>query len=171
MATPPAEWDAANAAAGFQQQDGVRDVDVAAFQAQSITGAELLQLDREDLKDLGLRIPLLRKMAASIQALKGSCASAGAALPSERIKQICPALLPLRGPSLLAELDGKQVLTEAGYWTRVELMFTLRVLVVRTSEELASAALRAHAEDSRPDSELPYAQVTARELEDRGAPH
>jgi hypothetical protein len=50
---------------------------------------------------------------------------------------------------------------------RVEVMFMLRILVARTNEELASAALRAHAADSRLDSELPYAQVTARELEER----
>lgn len=165
-ASSAAEWDADAVLAWLRQQEGVSDTDVDAFRVQSITGAELLQLDRQDLKDLGLRVPLLRKMSASIQGLKG-IGPTEAGLPSDRIRQICPALLPLLGPSLLAELDGKEVTTEAGYWMRVEVLFVLRVLVLRTSEELASAALRAHAQDSRLDSELPYAQVTARELEDR----
>ena len=53
------------------------------------------------------------------------------------------------------------------YWQRVHLMLTFRILVSRTSSELASAVLGSHKTDTRDIEQLPYAQVTPAQLSER----
>jgi hypothetical protein len=98
--------------------------------------------------------------------------------PSSRITATCPALLPVLGPVLCQELElalascsegGNVIGSDAAWWLRVELTFVLRLLVLRVSDELAKLVLESAAADRRPDSELPYAAVTAPQLERRHA--
>jgi SpoVK/Ycf46/Vps4 family AAA+-type ATPase len=85
-----------------------------------------------------------------------------------RVQNTCPALLALLGEKLVASLDNKQVTTgldTASYWQQVHLMFVLRILIARTTSELATAVLEQHKEDLR--SSLPYSQVTPAQLTER----
>jgi len=79
-----------------------------------------------------------------------------------RVKNVCPALLDLLGEELVAALDNDG---SAGYWQKVHLLFILRILIARTSSEIASAVLEKHKEDAR--SDLPYSAVTPAQLSER----
>ena len=94
-----------------------------------------------------------------------------------RIHETCPALLDLlsaQGDDLIRVLDEAPEASGqpesdgiSSYWHRVHLMFILRILVARTSTELASAVMHTHSRDARNISELPYSQVTPDQLSER----
>jgi hypothetical protein len=87
----------------------------------------------------------------------------------KKVQRICPAFLDLLGDELIAELDNND--NDGGdtnndnYWKRVHLVFILRILSTRTSQELAGAVLEKHKEDER--TELPYSAVTSAQLSER----
>jgi SpoVK/Ycf46/Vps4 family AAA+-type ATPase len=85
-----------------------------------------------------------------------------------RVQDTCPALLALLGEALVASLDNKRVTNgddTTSYWQQVHLLFVLRILIARTTSELATAVLERHKEDTR--SCLPYSQVTPAQLTER----
>lgn len=109
---------------------------------------------------------------------------------ASRIQEVCPALLGLLtadGTDLLRVLDAPAnassievpvttTTTTASsvvqhsiplYWQRVHLMLTFRILVSRTSSELAAAVMGSHKGDARDIEQLPYAQVTPAQLSER----
>ena len=106
---------------------------------------------------------------------------------ASRIQQVCPALLGLLtadGTDLLQVLDlnadasnspptaAAATSTQSSdriplYWQQVHLMLTLRILVSRTSSELAKAVMASHKGDAREIEQLPYANVTPAQLSER----
>ena len=102
---------------------------------------------------------------------------------ASRIQEVCPALLGLLtadGTALLRVLDAPadassiEATTTSSvqqdiplYWQRVHLMLTFRILVARTSSELAAAVMGSHKGDARDIEELPYARVTPAQLSER----
>ena len=84
-----------------------------------------------------------------------------------RAQRVFPALLDLLDDRLVAALDNTEDedLDTSQYWDKVHLMFILRILVARTSSEIAGAVFRKHKSDERDD--LPYSEVTAAQLSER----
>jgi hypothetical protein len=85
-----------------------------------------------------------------------------------RVQSVFPALLDLLDDRLVAALDSAEDLDDheaSQYWDKVHLMFILRILVARTSSEIAGAVFRKHKRDERDD--LPYSEVTPSQLSER----
>lgn len=83
-----------------------------------------------------------------------------------RVQRVFPALLCLLDDRLVAALDSieDEELDNSQYWDKVHLMFILRILVARTSSEIAAAVFHKHI-DERED--LPYSEVTPSQLSER----
>lgn len=121
---------------GFSPTTGITDC----FMKHDVVGRDLFLLKREDLFDLGItRVPDARRIMNAIDGLKGSDNVAFGGTDEDGCS--ADALSDIFGDSVIGvgELPdiNKMPTTEADYWRLVEYTFILRLLLLRSTSDIA----------------------------------